>query len=41
MFEYLDSIKQEHNIKTTVLGRNPDGKIPKLGDPEQIAVSME
>ena len=33
LFEYLDSIKQEHNIKTTVLGRNPDGKIPKLAGP--------
>ncbi|MEC8540338.1 MAG: phosphopantothenate/pantothenate synthetase [Candidatus Thermoplasmatota archaeon] len=33
LFEYLNQIKQEHNINTPVLGRNPDGKIPNLAGP--------
>lgn len=33
MIEYLENIKQEHNISTEILGENPDSRIPGLQGP--------
>ena len=33
MLEYLENIKQEHNISTEILGENPDSRIPGLQGP--------
>lgn len=33
LMDYLTAIKHEHHLNTTILGENPDGKIPNLEGP--------